>query len=141
MGLMAFLVWGKKGVIIKWAFFEQRDRIFQVIAIVILGFAVGEKSASSCYLLRIPRKFCAESCHCNPHHLPFPPVLITNELGNAQVKSLSSCTKRCTVHKRFILLWGHMGPSCQCSLCGIAYGIAFMCLEQAELSLEWSLCL
>lgn len=50
MGLMTFLIWGKKGVTIKWAFFGQRDRIFQVIAIVILGFAVGEKSDSSCYL-------------------------------------------------------------------------------------------
>lgn len=30
-----------------------------------------------------------------------------------------------------------MGPSCQSSPYGIAYGIAFLYLEQVELSLEW----
>lgn len=76
---MAFPVLGGEGVIIKWLFCGQRDRIVQVIAIVILVFAVGEKSASSYYLLRIPRKFCAK-VGTVPHHLPCPPVLNKNEL-------------------------------------------------------------
>lgn len=113
---MTFLIGGKEGGHHQMGLFGQRDRIFQVIAIVILGFAVGEKSDSS-YYLGYPGGSVQKVATVTPITFHSHQSSSRMSLGNAQVKSLSSCTKLCSVSKGQIYsALRHMSPSCQCNL-------------------------